>query len=137
MQTKPKIILSSIDMERLEMLMDKPEYQHLPGIDALQAELARADVLEPEQVPPTVVTMNSTVRFQMLPDNEEFELTLVYPRDMNGDPGRISVLAPVGSALLGLSVGQEIEWPVPGRRNIQVRISAVTFQPERAGEMHR
>lgn len=137
MQTKPKIILSTLDLERLEVLLERPEYQAFPGIDALGEELARAEVVEPEQVPPTVVTMNSSVRFEMLPGGESFELTLVYPRDMNGDPQRISVLAPVGSALLGLSVGQEIEWPVPGGRNIRVRIMAVTYQPERAGDYHR
>ncbi|MBX3665016.1 MAG: GreA/GreB family elongation factor, partial [Burkholderiales bacterium] len=66
----------------------------------------------------------------------EFELTLVYPRDAGGE-GRISVLAPVGSALLGLSVGSALDWPLPDGPSTTVRVSAITYQPERAGEHHR
>ena len=134
---KPKIILSSLDLERLEMLLDAMADNAFPGEEALRAELARAEVVEPQEVPPTVVTMNSTARFQVMPGEEEFELTLVYPKDMDGNPNRISVLAPVGSALLGLSVGQEIEWPVLGGKTTRVKIMDVTYQPERLGIFHR
>lgn len=137
MNTQPQILVSALDLERLEQLLDKPENQGFPGSEALRQELNRAEVIEPNQIPPTVVTMNSRVRFQTTPDKPEFELTLVYPRDANGDADRVSVLAPVGSALLGLSVGQSIEWPIPGGRSIQVSITAVTYQPERAGDFHR
>jgi regulator of nucleoside diphosphate kinase len=81
--------------------------------------------------------MNSTVRFRVLSTDQTFEMTLVYPRDADGSGSRISVLAPVGSALLGLSQGDEIEWPKPGGGVLQVRIEEVTYQPERAGELHR
>lgn len=134
---KPKIILSSLDLERLEMLLDAMADNAFPGEEALRAELARAEVVEPQEVPPTVVTMNSTARFQVMPGEDEFELTLVYPKDMDGNPNRISVLAPVGSALLGLSVGQEIEWPVLGGKTTRVKIMDVTYQPERLGIFHR
>ncbi|MGL5633456.1 MAG: nucleoside diphosphate kinase regulator [Azovibrio sp.] len=134
---KPKIILSSLDLERLEVLLDAMADNAFPGEEALRAELARAEVVEPQEVPPTVVTMNSTARFQVMPGEEEFELTLVYPKDMDGNPNRISVLAPVGSALLGLSVGQEIEWPVLGGKTTRVKIMDVTYQPERLGIFHR
>jgi len=132
----PGITLSSLDVSRLEALLAGLSN---PGAesDALQDELDRANVVEPHEVPPTVVTMNSTVRFAVEQTGEEFEMTLCYPRDVNGQPGRVSVLAPIGSALLGLSVGQEIDWPVPGGKIRHVRIVDVTYQPERAGDLHR
>ena len=136
MTSQPKIILSSLDLERLESLLEDVG-DKVPGSSVLLAELARAEVVEPKEVPASTVTMNSTVCFQMLPAGEKFELTLVYPKDMNGDPSRISVLAPVGGALLGLSVGQDIEWPVPGGKTIRVKITEVTYQPERDGQYHR
>jgi regulator of nucleoside diphosphate kinase len=103
----------------------------------LQAELDRADVREPKDMPPDVVTMNSTVRFQLQDSGESFVQTLVYPKDVDGSGERISILAPVGSALLGLKVGDTIEWPGPGGKPIAVRIVEIVYQPERAGELHR
>lgn len=137
MYAAPEITISSLDVERLENLLASLRGRNVPGKDELEAELARADVVEPEEVPPTVVTMNSTVRFRVLSTDQTFEMTLVYPRDADGGSSRISVLAPVGSALLGLSQGDEIEWPKPGGGVLQVRIEEVTYQPERAGELHR
>jgi regulator of nucleoside diphosphate kinase len=61
----------------------------------------------------------------------------VYPKDVSGDADGISVLAPVGSALLGLSVGDEIQWPRPGGGVSTVRVDEVLYQPERSGELHR
>jgi regulator of nucleoside diphosphate kinase len=103
----------------------------------LESELARANVVEPAEIPPTVVTMNSTVRFSVESSQDEFELTLVYPKDIDSSGKKISILAPVGSALLGLSQGDEIEWPKPGGGLIKVKIKEVIYQPERAGEYHR
>nr|WP_255527519.1 MULTISPECIES: nucleoside diphosphate kinase regulator [unclassified Luteimonas] len=135
-ETRPKIIMSSLDAERLESLLESLPDGTFPGRAALEAELLRAEVVGPKDVPPTVVTMNSTVRFRVGPE-EDFKLTLVYPRDADGSADRISVLAPVGSALLGLSQGDEMEWPKPGGGTVKVRIEEVTYQPERAGEYHR
>jgi len=134
---KPKIVISSRDIERLETLLGSLVGQEFPGRDALEAELARAEIVEPQDVPPTVVTMNSTVRFRVESSSKEFHLTLVYPKDADASGGTISILAPVGSALLGLSVGDEIEWPAPGGGVLRVRIEEVTYQPERSGEYHR
>lgn len=136
MDTRPKIVISSLDAERLESLLESLPEGAFPGRAALEAELLRADVVDPEQIPPTVVTMNSTVRFRVA-SAEDFNLTLVYPKDVGESGDRISVLAPVGSALLGLSQGDEIEWPKPGGGMLKVRIEEVTYQPERAGEFHR
>lgn len=137
MHTSPDIVISSLDAQRLESLLASLRASDFPGKDELEAELARADVMEPEEIPPTVVTMNSTVRFKVLPTAQEFELTLVYPKDLDASGSKVSVLAPVGSALLGLSQGDEIEWPKPDGNMMRVRIEEVTYQPERAGEYHR
>jgi regulator of nucleoside diphosphate kinase len=134
---KPKLILSSLDYERLEALLETLPAGAFPGKESLEAELERAELVAPEQVPPEVVTMNSTVRFAIESTGEEFTLTLVYPKDIDGSAGRISVLAPVGSALLGLTTGDHIEWPRPGGGMMKVRIVEVVYQPERAGEFHR
>ena len=64
-------------------------------------------------------------------------MKLVYPKDSDGSPENISILAPVGSALLGLSQGDSIEWPKPGGGLMKVRVQEVTYQPERAGALHR
>ena len=136
MNTRPKIIISTLDAERLEALLESLPDGSFPGREALEAELLRAEVVPPKDVPATTVTMNSTVRFRVGPD-ETFKLTLAYPRDADGSADRISVLAPVGSALLGLSQGDEMEWPKPGGGTVTVLIEEVTYQPERAGELHR
>jgi regulator of nucleoside diphosphate kinase len=136
MNKKPKVIISSLDAARLESLIESLS-NTFPGREALEAELARAEIVEPKDMPATVVTMNSTVRFEVESSHEEFCLTLVYPKDVDGSGDKISVIAPVGSALLGLSQGDEIEWPKPGGGLLRVRIKEVTYQPERAGDFHR
>ena len=137
MSIKPKIMVSSLDAERLEILLETLSQNAFPGRDDLEAELARAEVVDPEEIPPTVVTMNSTVRFRVESSAEEFCLTLVYPKDVDTSGEKISILAPVGSALLGLAQGDEIEWPKPGGGVLRVRIVEVTYQPERSGEYYR
>ena len=136
MNIKPPITMSSLDEARLERLLESDAYRQLPGIDALLSEMERANVVKPVDMPPDVVTMNSTIRFVDDSNGAEFEYTLVYPADA-GKPDTISVLAPVGSALLGLSVGQSIAWRVPGGRELDLRVLAVVRQPEAMGEYHR
>ena len=133
MATLPPITVSTLDLERLEALIaSQPESATSL---ALEEELGRADVVAPQAVPPTLITMNSKVRFAF-EGGEEFELTLCYPNDASA-PGCVSILAPIGSALLGLSVGDTIDWPVPGGATRQVRILDLIYQPERAGDLHR
>jgi len=134
---KPKIVISSLDAERLVSLLESLPDGAFPGRDDLEAELARAEIVDSKEIPPTVVTMNSTVRFQIESSSKEFLLTLVYPKNADASGSTISILAPVGSALLGLSKGDAIEWPKPGGGVLRVRIVEVTYQPERSGEYHR
>ena len=135
MDKKPEITLSRLDAERLEQMLESLAGTTFPGRLELEEEIARANVVEPAQVPPTVVTMNSSVRFKVESSDTEFSLTLVYPRDADGSNDKISILAPVGSALLGLTEGDEITWPAPGGGMMVVKIIEVTYQPERSGDV--
>ncbi|RYF07069.1 MAG: nucleoside diphosphate kinase regulator [Comamonadaceae bacterium] len=137
MARKPSITLSSLDVDRIEALMAGIPASAFPGKADLQAELDRADVLAPEQMPADVVTMNSTVQFAIRETGKDFCLSLVYPRDMDGSADRISIFAPVGSALLGLSVGDELAWPGPGGKPMTVQVKQIVYQPESAGDLHR
>lgn len=132
----PPLVVSSRDLDRIEALLEAPAYRNLPGIAALRKELDRASIVSPEEVPAGVVTMNSQVLFRERGTNEEYGLTLVYPGP-NNPPGAVSIFAPVGSALLGLSVGQSISWQVPGGRELLLDVLDVIYQPEARGEYHR
>ena len=136
MERKPAITVSTLDLQRIETLMEKMP-SDFPGRAVLQAELDRADVLEPAEMPNTVVTMHSTVRFTLLESGKTNTLTLVYPKDVNGSADKVSVFAPVGIALLGLSVGDAFQMPSPTGQTVTVRVDGIDFQPEQAGELHR
>lgn len=133
---KPNIIVTTDDIDRLEALIDS-----MPALSEATAglleELQRAEVVEPDEMPPNVVTMNSVVRFTVTPGREEFCRRLVYPRQVV-DSSTISVLSPVGSALLGLATGSGIEWPGPTGEKLFIQIVDVIHQPESAaaGERH-
>ncbi len=133
---RPTLVLSRLDCDRLEALLEQPAYSG-PQYDPLRDELARAEVREPRDMPPDAITMNSTARFRDEATGEERELTLVYPRDADGSPDKVSILAPVGSALLGLRAGQTIDWPLPGGRSTRLQVLGIRYQPEAAGEFHR
>ncbi|BDD88811.1 nucleoside diphosphate kinase regulator [Desulfofustis limnaeus] len=137
MSHQPKLIISSLDAERLEDLLASLPENAFPSQAELEAELDRAEIVDPQEMPPSVVTMNSKVCFVINSSGEEFCLSLVYPKDSKVDGSTISVLAPVGSALLGLSQGDEIEWPKPGGGVMRVKVKEITYQPERSGEYHR
>ena len=133
---RPEITVSSLDFERIEDLLESGLYRNSPGAESLRMELNRANVVAPHEVPPDLVTMNSKVLFLDEASKAEYGLTLVYPQADN-PPGAVSILAPVGSALLGLSVGQAISWQVPGGRELSLRVLDVVYQPEANGEYHR
>lgn len=137
MSSRPNIIISSRDAARLDALLESLPTAAFPGRAELEKELSRARIVEPEEVPASIVTMNSTVKFRVESSSEVFSLDLVYPKDMDSSSSKISILAPVGSALLGLSQGDEIEWPEPGGGSLRVRVEEIVYQPERAGEYHR
>lgn len=131
MSTERTIYVTERDMTRLERLLVVTD--RAKNVVDLEEELGRAVVVPSEKIPPSVVTMNSKVRFRDEVTGEESEVTLVYPHEANADEGKVSVLAPVGAALLGLSVGEAIEWEMPTGKTRKFRIIAVLYQPEAAG----
>ena len=135
MTNTPPITITRLDLQRLERLLDSLE-DFGPGAVALQAELDRAEVVGHDQVPAGVVTMMSRVHCREVSSGMVYHLMLVYPQ-VAGGVGCVSILAPVGSALLGLSVGQHIDWKAPGGKVLQLTLLAVEYQPEAAGEYNR
>ncbi|HAS6452793.1 TPA: nucleoside diphosphate kinase regulator [Vibrio parahaemolyticus] len=135
MSENNSIYISSLDMNRITALLDK-----MPNIAAelveLEAELDRATVLEPEEMPSNVVTMNSTVEFIFAGEERTMTKTLVYPSELKSSDD-ISIFAPVGSALIGLSVGQKLDWPMPNKQVKTIEIVDITYQPERCGALNR
>ena len=134
-----EIYVTALDVERLRKLLDgvklwsSRDREHL---EALEAELDRAHAVAPQDVPGDVVTMNSAVLVRDLDAGTEMALTLVFPSDTGLELGKISILAPVGTALLGYRVGDTIEWKVPGRVR-RLRVERMLYQPEAAGDYHR
>jgi regulator of nucleoside diphosphate kinase len=133
MDDAPQIHLTQTDMDRLLELIDA-----YPGkrFEKLESELLRAKVVSREKIPRDVVTMNSRVLFENETTGERREVTLVYPGMADIDAGRISILVPVGTALLGLRKGQSIDWELPSGERQRYRIVGVPYQPEAAGEPH-
>jgi regulator of nucleoside diphosphate kinase len=115
-----RVIIPSEDFVALRQL----------GCDKLEAELDRADVLLAAEVPDDVVTMYSRVRYLDETTGERRSVTLVYPDETDVERGRISVLAPVGSALLGLSEGQSIDWEFPRGARRRLRVEEVVRSRE-------
>lgn len=117
------IIISSIDRDHLQRLMElvRSGKAEPANLDLLERELGRATIVEAADMPRNVVTMNSTVWFRDL-DSEEIErYTLVFPPEADLERNRVSVLAPIGTALLGYGQRDVVEWPVPaGRRRLEI-----------------
>lgn len=133
----PAVRVTAEDMERLRAIVER----HLEGsrsaaAEQLELELDRAMVVPQDQIPPDVVTMRSRILFEDLETGRRREATLVYPDEANMEQSMISILAPVGQAVLGLKVGDVIEWPLPNARLARLRIMEVLYQPEAAGDFH-
>ncbi|HLW56557.1 MAG TPA: nucleoside diphosphate kinase regulator [Bacteriovoracaceae bacterium] len=133
MNNEDKIYVTEKDFMRLKNLLDSYDGDEF---EDLEIELDRAGVLSDEEVPKDLITMNSQVRYLNVQDNKESVVTLVYPKDANSSEGKISILAPLGSALIGLKVGQEINWMFPDGKTRTLRILEVVYQPESSGDWH-
>ena len=101
-------------------------------LESLQQELDRAHIVEPTAIPHDVVTMNSRVRLKDLETKEDKVYTLVFPSEADMTQQKISILAPIGTAILGYRVGDTVEWRVPAGIK-KLRIEEVLFQPEAEG----
>jgi regulator of nucleoside diphosphate kinase len=126
--------MTDFDVRRLDALFERIRTQVQPPstLSVLERELERAVVVSPTDVPATVVTMNSEVEVVDLGTEERRSLTVVFPSMAGIDAGRISVLAPLGTALLGCSEGATIDWQTP-RGSRQLQVQRVVYQPEAAG----
>jgi regulator of nucleoside diphosphate kinase len=131
------IYVTELDRQRLEKLIEligeRSRVTNHEYLRRLEHELERAETVAPADVPADVITMRSKVRLRDLDTDEEMVYTLVFPTEANFDEGKISILAPVGTAMLGYRVGSRIEWEVPsGRRTLKVE--ELLYQPEAAGD---
>jgi regulator of nucleoside diphosphate kinase len=126
-----QILVTDQDYGRLLELVDQHDS---PTSSALEDELSRARIVPQREIPEGVVTMNSDVVYEDGASGVRRTVRLVYPRDADAALGRVSVMAPIGAALLGLRVGQEIDWEVPGGAR-RVRVVEVIYQPEAAGDL--
>ncbi|HOW27537.1 MAG TPA: nucleoside diphosphate kinase regulator [Elusimicrobiota bacterium] len=131
------ICLTETDAKRLNDILhgaqriDPMDNRH---VQALRGELARGRIVPPGEIPENVITMNSRVRIKDLDSGEETVYTLVYPKDANIEEGKLSVLAPIGTALLGYQAGDIIEWLLPAGVLRRLKIKKVVFQPEAVGD---
>lgn len=124
MATKPKITIAKDVYERLSKLIDSvPE-----DIITVQLidELERAKIVSPKKLPQDVVTMHSKVTFTVQSTGKTFTYTLVYPTELDNTADKLSVLSPIGSAIIGLKEGQEIDWPISKTQRTTVKVESVT-----------
>lgn len=130
------IHITELDRQRLvDLIVDAQsgEYRGSVYLENLRGELDRARIVPPQQIPGDVITMNSKVIVRDLESGEDETYTLVYPEQANAAEGKISVLAPIGTAMLGYRIGDVFEWEVPaGKRRL--RIEKILYQPEASGD---
>lgn len=128
MDNHDNLILTSGDFQKLSSLVSSTQTEIA---ELLEEELSKASIVPDDELPQDVVSMNATVRFQDLDTEKESTVTLVYPHEANIDENKISILAPVGSALIGLRVGQMIIWPVPNGKEKRMKVTSVLNQLEK------
>jgi regulator of nucleoside diphosphate kinase len=136
--TERKIHITEFDNKRLRDLLGEARYSEYRGseyLDDLKQELDRAMIVDPKKVPPDLVTMNSQVRLEDLETGEEMVYTLVFPEDADHTHNKISILAPIGTAMLGYRVGDIFEWKVPEGLS-KMKIKEILYQPESSGDYH-
>lgn len=135
---KRTIHITDYDMQRLRKLLEGTQYWNQKDreyLSHLEEELDRAVVVPSKKVPADVVTMNTQMRVTDLDSNKEMSFQLVFPSEADFERGKISILAPIGTAMIGYRAGDTVEWKVPsGTRRLH--IDEITYQPEAAGDYH-
>jgi regulator of nucleoside diphosphate kinase len=131
MTLSPPIIVASEDRARLQLLIEQ-QMGATKVADQLESELERARVVSWQELPADVVVMNGELEYEDTASGQRRRLRLVYPADADSSAGKISVLAPLGCALLGLRVGQEIDWRMPGGLR-RLRVVAATRPDDALG----
>ena len=133
------IYITKTDRERLGNLIGLVRFQndraHLSYVNRLEEELDEAEIVVPEDIPPDVVTMRSKVKLKDLDTNEDQVYSIVFPTEANSDEGKISILAPLATALLGFKCGDTVEFQAPSRLR-RLKIEEILYQPESAGDFN-
>jgi regulator of nucleoside diphosphate kinase len=133
------IYTTEIDHQRLgyliEQVRNQGERSQMSYIDTLEEKLEFAELVAPESVPPDVVTMRSKVKLKDLDTDEESVYTIVFPAEADPDEGKISILAPLATALLGYRCGDTVEFQAPTRLR-RLKIQEILYQPEAAGDLN-
>ena len=133
-----RVFITDADRDRLEKLLlgarqwSNRDKAHL---QALEEELDKAYTVESREIPGDVVTMRSQVRVRDMKSGTEMDISVVFPSEADSEQGKISVLAPIGTALLGYRVGDVVEWKVPGGLR-RLKVERILYQPEAAGHYH-
>jgi len=133
-----RLFITDTDRDRLEKLLlgtrqwSSRDKAHL---QALEEELDKAHTVESREIPGDVVTMRSQVRVRDMKSGAEMDISVVFPSEADSEQGKISVLAPIGTALLGYRVGDVVEWKVPGGLR-RLKVERILYQPEAAGHYH-
>jgi regulator of nucleoside diphosphate kinase len=133
-----RVFITDTDRDRLEKLLlgarqwSNRDKAHL---QALEEELDKAHTVESRDIPGDVVTMRSQVRVKDMKAGTKMDISVVFPSEADSEQGKISVLAPIGTALLGYRVGDIVEWKVPGGIR-RLKIECILYQPEAAGDSH-
>lgn len=139
MARKRTIYITEFDLNRLnkliEMFEDDPGMRDKKYIEELDDELRRAKVVPPKSVPGDVITMNTRVRVKDLDSGAEMTYQVVFPGDADIKQNKVSILAPIGTALIGFRVGETVEWKVPAGVK-KMKVEEILYQPEAAGDYH-
>ncbi|NCA85551.1 MAG: nucleoside diphosphate kinase regulator [Clostridia bacterium] len=130
------LIVNRLDYGRIKKYIEQA--RQLRSINAAESEkllieLESAQIMEPQDIPSDVVTMNSIVKVSFLNNNKEVQFQIVYPDQAKFKEQKISIFSPIATALIGYQVGDEIEWVVPGGLT-KLRIDQIIYQPEAAGD---
>ena len=99
----------------------------------LEGELERGKVVKPQDIPNNIITMHSKIRLRDIDTQEEMIYQLVFPNNANANQGKISILAPIGTALLGYRVGDIVKWKVPAGLT-KLKVEDILYQPEAVGD---
>jgi regulator of nucleoside diphosphate kinase len=132
-----KLIINSLDYSRIQRcISDAKQLRSINSADAdkLLNELRSAQVLDPEEIPSNVVTMNSIVKLSFLNNKQQTQFQIVYPKNANFKENKISIFSPIATALIGYKVGDQIEWIVPAGPT-KIQIDEILYQPESSGDL--
>ena len=134
--SEPSIFITTEDSKKLRHLLREAfhsDYRGSEYLEKLAGEIEKASIVQPDQIPSDVITLNSIARLVDQQTNEEMVYTLVFPEDADISKGKISVLAPIGTAMLGYKAGDTFEWDTPGGKR-SIRVKEILYPPEASGD---